>query len=129
MIDTCKVLKDTKTIAVVGISDKPYRDSGKIALFLKESGYNAVGVHPSLKTVNGIEVFKTLSEIPHKIDLVDVFLSSDKIDSIMNDVITIKPKYLWLQLGIRNDSAVKPAVDAGIIVIQDRCIAIELRNC
>lgn len=128
-METCEILKNSKTIAVVGISDKPGRDSGRIADFLVGKGYDVVGVHPVLNEVNGIKVYKSLTEIPHQIDLVDVFLSSDKIPSIMEDVLSVKPKYLWLQLGVRNDEAIKPALEAGIKVIQDRCVAIEYNYC
>ena len=122
-----EILSDTKTIAVIGISDKPNRDSGSIAKFLLDKGYNVVGVHPTLKDVFGIKVYKSLDEIPHKIDLVNVFLASDKIPEIIPSVEKISPKYLWLQLGVRNDDAVKPLIEKGIVVIQDKCIAVEYR--
>ncbi|MCK9210837.1 MAG: CoA-binding protein [Ignavibacteriaceae bacterium] len=126
---TCKILKESKTVAVVGISDKMERDSGRIAELLKRKGYNVVGVHPTLKEVFGIPVYVSLKDIPHKIDLVDVFLSSDKVPLIMNDVLEIKPKYLWFQLGVINDEAAKLAEQNGIPTVQNRCVAIELNYC
>lgn len=122
-----EILSDTKTIAVIGISDKPNRDSGSIAKFLLDKGYNVVGVHPTLKDVFGIKVYKSLDEIPHKIDLVNVFLASEKIPEIIPSVEKISPKYLWLQLGVRNDNAVKLLIEKGVEVIQDKCIAVEYR--
>lgn len=122
-----EILSDTKTIAVIGISDKPNRDSGSIAKFLLDKGYNVVGVHPTLKDVFGIKVYKSLDEIPHKIDLVNVFLASDKIPEIIPSVEKISPKYLWLQLGVRNDNAVKSLIEKGVEVIQDKCIGVEYR--
>lgn len=124
-MDIQKILTEIKTIAVVGISDKPNRPSRDIAEFLVDKGYNVVGVHPILKEVDGILVYKNLKDIPYQIDLVDVFLNSERIHTIIPDVLDKKPKYLWLQLGIRNDEAVKPAIEKGIEVIQDRCIKIE----
>lgn len=129
MIDFCGILKSSKKIAVVGISDKPERDSGRIALHLLKNGYEVIGVHPSLKSFNGIKIHPSLGEISDEIDIVDVFISSEKIPSIIPAVLKLKPKVLWLQLGVENHEAVKPAVDAGITVIQNRCIAIELNNC
>lgn len=129
MLDFCEILKSSKKIVVVGISDKPERDSGRIAMRLLENGYEVFGVHPSMKSFNGIRIYQSLGEISDEIDIVDVFISSDKIPSIIPAVLKLKPKVLWLQLGIENHEAVKPAVDAGITVIQNRCIAIELNNC
>ncbi|GAB6283716.1 MAG: CoA-binding protein [Ignavibacterium sp.] len=125
MNDFLKILKEVKTIAVVGISDKPNRPSKDIANFLVDKGYDVVGVHPILKEIDGILVYKSLKDIPHKIDLVDVFLNSERVPSIIPDVLEIKPNYLWLQLGIRNDEAIQPALESGIEVIQDHCIKIE----
>ncbi len=123
-----EILVDAQTIAVVGISDKPDRDSGRIALFLKDRGYEVVGVHPSLESVFGIPVYKSLDDIPHRIDLVDVFLSSDKVASISESILKMNPKYVWYQLGVRNDEAAEFLTKKGIQVIQDRCIAIEYRH-
>jgi hypothetical protein len=125
MRTTTEILKESKTIAVVGISNKPERDSGRIALFLKNKGYNVVGVHPFQKDFEGIKVYRNLKEIEFPIDIVDVFRNSASIPQLIPDVLDIKPKVLWLQLGIRNDEAVKPVLDAGIEVVQDKCIAME----
>jgi len=129
MRTTCEILKESKTIAVVGISEKPGRDSGRIALFLKNKGYKVVGVHPVQKDFEGIKVYKSLKDIEFPIDIVDVFRNSDSIPQIIPDVLDVKPKVFWLQLGIRNDEAVIPLMEAGIEVIQDRCIAIEYNHC
>ena len=129
MKTTCEILKEAKTIAVVGISNKPGRDSGRIALFLKERGYNVVGVNPVQKDFDGIKIYNRLTDIEQDIDIVNVFRNSSAIPDIIPDVLVKKPKVLWLQLGIRNDDAVKPAEDSGIQVIQDTCIAIEYNFC
>jgi len=129
MKDYCKILKEIKNIAVVGISDKPYRDSSRIALFLKESGYNVYGVHPKLKEVNGIPVYSKIFEIPAEIDLVNVFINSKKVEEIFPDILLCKPKYVWFQLGIKNDSVASHLEKEGIKVIQDKCILIEHKRC
>jgi predicted CoA-binding protein len=125
MKSTYEILKESKTIAVVGISNKPGRDSGRIALFLKDRGYNVIGVNPVQKDFEGIKIYEKLTDIEEDIDIVDVFRNSNAIPDLIPDVLVKKPKVLWLQLGIRNDDAVKPAEEDGIQVIQDKCIAIE----
>ena len=125
----CEILKQSKTIAVVGISSRPGRISGSIAVFLKDKGYNVLGVHPVLKDVFGIKVYKSLTEIEDEIDIVNVFRRSESINEIIPDVVKKKPKTLWLQLGIRNDKAVQAAIDSGIEVVQDLCIKIEYNSC
>ena len=129
MKTTCEILKEAKTIAVVGISNKPGRDSGIIALFLKDRGFNVIGVNPVQKDFEGIKIYQKLTDIEQDLDIVDVFRNSNSIPDLIPDVLIKKPKVLWLQLGIRNDEAVKPAEAEGIQVIQDKCIAIEYNFC
>jgi uncharacterized protein len=129
MKTTCEILKEAKTIAIVGISNKPGRDSGRIALFLKDRGYDVIGVHPVQKDFEGIKIYQKLTDIEQNIDIVNVFRNSNSIPDLIPDVLIKKPKVLWLQLGIRNDVAVKPLEEKGIQVIQDQCIAIEYNFC
>lgn len=130
-MDTCKILEDARTIAVVGISSNPGKTSRNIARYLVKAGYEVFGVNPNHagKEFGGIKIYENLEAIPGKIDIVDVFLRSEKINEIIDNVLAVKPKVLWLQLGIRNDEAVKPAEDAGITVIQDTCIYVEHSGC
>ena len=125
----CDILKQVKTIAVLGISDKEERDSGRIAKFLQSKNYQVVGVHPILKEVFGIPVFKSLDDINQTIDLVDVFIGGDRLPQVLPGILKLKPKYVWLQLGIFNQAAVVELENAGIIVIHDACIAIEYSGC
>ena len=121
------ILSNAKTIAVVGISHNADRTSRVIAEFLVKAGYEVVGVNPAISKAGNITVYKTLNDIPFEIDIVNVFRRSETISEIIPDVINKKPKVLWLQEGIRNDEAVKPAKEAGIEVIQDSCIAVFYR--
>jgi predicted CoA-binding protein len=127
----CEILKDSKTIAIVGISSKPERISRSIANYLVRNGFNVVGVNPnkSFTEADGIKVYNSLTEIPHTIDIVDVFRKSEDIPSLVGDVIKIKPKAVWLQLGIRNDESAEKFRNEGIIVFQDSCIKIDHGNC
>lgn len=130
MADICEVLNDAKKIAVVGLSKNPLKTSRYIAEFLIENGYEVVGVNPTASDeIDGIKVYKSIKDIPHEIDIVDVFRRSEDIPEIMEDVLEKNPKVLWLQLGIQNDEAVKPAAEKGITVIQNKCIKIEYNNC
>ncbi len=129
MNNVCEILKSAKTIAVVGISDKPERDSYGIAKYLKQANYNVVGVNPFINKVDDIIVYPNLTDIPFPVDIVDVFRRSDKIPELVDDVIKIKPKVFWLQLGIFNNEAVDKIESAGIDVIQNLCIKVEHRYC
>ncbi len=121
-----KILFGSKTIVVVGISRNPNKTSREIAEFLVDKGYNVVGVNPSFGPgdASGIKVYSKLTDIPFEIDIVDVFRRSEDIPGLIDDVLAVKPKVLWLQQGIRNDEAVQPAINAGIITIQDKCIKV-----
>lgn len=127
----CKILKEAKTIAVVGISRNADRTSRQIASALVNKGYKVYGVNPGAdgKVFDGIQVYSSLNKIPEKIDIVDVFRRSEDIPQIMDSVLEVEPKVLWLQQGIRNDEAVKPAQEKGIDVIQDTCIAVMYSYC
>lgn len=128
-IDLCGILEKVKTIAVVGISSNPMRTSRDIASYLQMNDYNIVGVNPGKPKIEGMEVYASLKDIPFEIDVVDVFRRSEDIPQLIPDVLAVKPKYLWLQLGIRNDKAVQPVIDAGITVIQDTCIKVAHMYC
>jgi predicted CoA-binding protein len=129
MDSICEILKNSKNIAVVGISNKPGRDSGKIAHFLHEVGYNVFGVNPELKVFDGIPVYKSLSDIPETIDIVDIFRRPEYVVDIVKEAIEIKAKVVWMQLGVINYEAEKLAQEAGLKVIMNKCIAIEYRRC
>ena len=129
MQNFCKILKDVKTIAVVGISHNPNRTSRDIAAFLQSKNYKVVGVNPATPEIEGMEVYSSLTKIPYHVELVNVFRRSDNILELIPDVLQIMPKYLWLQLGIRNDEAIHTAIAKGITCIQDCCIKVEYLHC
>jgi uncharacterized protein len=127
--EICRLLSETKTIAVVGISDNPDRTSRQIAEFLVDKGFKVVGVNPNIKKAGEIDVYSNLSAVPFEIDIVDVFRRSETIPGLIDEVIKKNPKALWLQQGIRNDEAVKPVIKKGIHTIQDKCIAVYYNLC
>jgi predicted CoA-binding protein len=128
-MEICEILESAKTIAVIGVSSNPNRTSRMIASYLKNANYKVVGVNPGKPKIEGMEVYAKLTDIPFEIDIVDVFRKPEDIPQIIDDVLAVNPKVLWLQLGIRNDEAVKPCIDKGIITIQDKCIKIEHNMC
>lgn len=125
----CEALKNSKRIVVVGLSKNPLKTSRNIAEYLKDNGYEVVGVNPTTSDIKGFEVYKCISDVPGEIDIINVFRRSEDIPEIMDDVLKKSPKALWLQLGILNDEAVQPAKDAGIFTVQNRCIKVEHMYC
>jgi predicted CoA-binding protein len=123
-----QLLRAAKTIAVVGISDDPRRDSHRIAVYLRDAGYTIYPVNPNLNTVLGINVYPDLASIGQDIDIVDVFRRPDAVPAVVADAIRIGARSIWLQYGTVNDQAVSAALTAGLDVVADRCIMIEHRR-
>lgn len=123
-----RILNQYRTIAVVGLSDKPDRPSYDVASYLQRMGYRIIPVNPSLKTVLGEKAYPDLTSIPEPVDVVDIFRRSEDIGPVVDEAIKIGAKAVWIQLGITNDQAALAARDAGLDVVMDRCIKIEHRN-
>lgn len=119
-----EILKNSKNIAVVGLSEKTDRDSYGVADYLKKQGYNIIPINPGLKDWNGIKAYPDLLSVPEnvKIDIVDIFRKSDAVVPIVNDALKRKPSAIWMQEGVVNNDAAKIARDAGILVVMDRCM-------
>jgi uncharacterized protein len=119
-----EMLRNSKTIAVVGMSDKPNRASYNIGRYLAAQGYRVLPVNPVLKEIDGQPVYATLDEAQAiaKIDMVDVFRASEHVPPIVDDVIRLGVPYLWLQDGVVHDEAVTRAQAAGVKCIQNDCI-------
>jgi uncharacterized protein len=114
-----------KNIAVVGISDNPERPSYDVASFLEKHGYNIIPVNPSLAEWKGRKSYPDLKSIPEKVDVVDIFRRPEAVPPIVDEAIAIKPKAIWMQLGIVNEEAAAKARAAGIEVVMDKCMKIE----
>lgn len=119
------ILRTTKTIAVVGASNKPFRDSNGIADHLIRAGYDVIPVNPAYQETNGRKCYPDLGSIGRPVDMVDVFRNPDAVDEVVDQAIAVKAKVLWLQLGVVNEAAATRAEEAGITVIMDRCISVE----
>ncbi|WP_374479124.1 CoA-binding protein [Zoogloea sp.] len=116
------LLQEVKTIAVVGLSPRPDRPSYRVARGMQGFGYRIVPVRPAVAEVLGEKAYPNLSDIPHPVDLVDVFRSADQIDPIVDECIALGIKRLWLQDGVINEQAAERARSAGITVVMDRCV-------
>jgi uncharacterized protein len=121
------ILKGSKTIAVVGLSDDPSRPSHGVSEYMQSHGYRIIPVHPTAETVLGEKVYRNLSEIPDKIDIVDVFRRPDAVPAIVDEVIALKLPVLWLQETVVHEEAAQKARKAGIKVVMDLCILKEHR--
>lgn len=122
------LLTSVKTIAVVGLSADPSKDSHHVAEYLKNHGYRIIPVNPAASEILGEKAWPDLASIPEPVDVVDVFRRPEHIPPIADQAVAIGATTLWLQLGVRNDQAAKRATDAGITVVQDRCILQEHRR-
>jgi uncharacterized protein len=120
-----RILAQTRTIAVVGLSANWYRPSYFAAKYMQDHGYRIVPVNPAYTEVLGERCYPTLAAIPGPVDLVDCFRKPGEIVPIAHEAIAKGAKVLWMQLGIRNDEAAQIASDAGLDVVMDRCVKIE----
>ncbi|MBD8214009.1 CoA-binding protein [Erwinia persicina] len=122
------VLTTTKTIALVGASDNPARPSYGVMAYLLSQGYQVTPVSPKLagQTLLGQTVYASLSDIPHPIDMVDVFRNAAAAWGVAQEAIAVGAKSLWLQIGVINEQAAVLAAEAGLKVVMDRCPKIEI---
>ena len=120
------ILSGSKTVAVVGISDKPDRPSHGVAKYLQERGYRVIPVNPLLTMVLGEKSYRSLSEIPERVDLVDVFRNSADVPPIAEEAVRIGARFFWMQEGVESDRAREILDAAGIPWIMDRCVKKEL---
>lgn len=122
MADIETILKNYKTIAVVGLSPKPDRPSHRVSEYMKSQGYRIIPVRPGIDEVLGEKAYPSLRDIPFPVEIVDVFRRSSEVLPVAEDAAAIGAKVLWLQEGITNREAEKLCTDAGMDVVVDRCI-------
>lgn len=120
-----ELLTETTTWAVVGLSTNRARPAHGVAALLQSRGKRIVPVHPRAETVHGEPGYRRLADIPFPVDVVDVFVNSDRAGEIVDEAIAIGARAVWLQLGVRDPAAEQRARDAGLAVVADRCPAIE----
>jgi uncharacterized protein len=122
------VLTDTRTWAVVGCSPDPQRDSHRIARLLQSRGFRVIPVNPFVDELLGERCYPSVTEIPAAadVDVVDVFRRPDQAGAHVDEAIEIGARAVWLQLGVIDEAAASRALEAGLLVVMDRCPAIEL---
>ncbi|HET6160956.1 MAG TPA: CoA-binding protein [Dongiaceae bacterium] len=126
-----KILTETKTIALVGASNKPHRPSNGVMRFLQGRGYRVIPINPGLagQTLNGELVYGSLKDIPQdktgRIDMVDIFRNSEDAAAPALEAINIKARFVWMQLGVVNEPAAAKVREAGLEIVMDHCPAIE----
>ena len=126
------ILKNCRTVAVVGLSPKPHRDSHEIASYMQRHGWRIIPINPAAQVAEilGEKVYPSLIEAAKhvQIDLVDVFRNSADVPPVADEAIAIGAKALWLQLGIEHAAAAEKARAAGLMVVQNRCLLVEHRR-
>lgn len=120
-----KIISESKYIAIIGLSGKPEKESRGVGLYLKNHGYNVIPVNPNLEKWEGLRAYKSLDEVEGPVDVVDIFRKPETIGGLVDEIIRKKPKYAWFQLGIVNNEAAARLREAGVTVVQDRCMKIE----
>lgn len=120
-----ELLNKTRTIAVVGLSDKPDRDSYKVAQYMQRQGYKIIPVNPKVKNILGEKSYPDLKSVPEPVDIVNIFRRSEYVPPIVEETLDISPLAIWMQLGIVNEEAAKKAEKKGIPVIMNKCIMVE----
>ena len=120
-----RILRESRVIAVVGLSADWYRPSYFAAKYMQEHGYRVIPVNPKYPQILGEKCYRSLRDIPEKVDIVDVFRKTADVLPIAEDAIAIGAKVLWQQLGVRNDAAAAKARAAGLQTVMDRCVKIE----
>lgn len=124
---TREILERAQTIAVVGLSTSPFKDAHRIPAAMQALGYRIIGVHPTAAELLGEPAYRSLSDIPEPVDMVNVFRPAAEAADIAVQAVEIGAWALWLQLGIRSAEAARIAKGAGLAYVEDRCIAVDAR--
>lgn len=119
------LLRDSKTIAVVGLSSNPFRPSHEVAAYLQSVGFKIIPVNPNESEVLGVKSYARLEDIPEPVDIVDVFRRSEDVPPVADSAIAIGARVLWLQQDITHPAAAEKARAAGLTVVEDACLYVE----
>ena len=122
------LLKKAKTIAVVGLSDSPFRASHGVSAYMQSQGYKIVPVNPTIESALGEDSYASLLDVKEKIDIVDVFRRPEFVPDVVDQAIQMKVPVIWMQEGVIHEAAAEKARKAGITVIMDKCILKEHRK-
>jgi uncharacterized protein len=123
-----ELLKNYKTIAVVGLSSNPMRPSYDVTEYMQAAGYRIIPVNPNERKVLGEKSYARLEEVPEKIEIVNVFRRAEEVPAVVESAIRVGAKVVWMQQGVENEEAAEKARAAGLMVIEDACILVEHRR-
>jgi len=123
-----KILRESKNIAVVGLSSNPMRPSYGVTEYMQGAGYWIIPVNPNETEVLGEKSYARLEDVPEKIDIVNVFRRAEDVAPVVKSAVRIGAKVVWMQTGIENEEAAEKARGAGLVVIEDACILVEHRR-
>jgi uncharacterized protein len=126
--DLKRILREAKTIAVVGLSANSDKESHMVASYLKARGYHIIPVNPGAEEILGEKSYPNLESIPEPVDVVDVFRRPEYVPEIADQAVKIGAKVLWMQMGVTNEEAAKTARAGGLEVVQDRCMMADHRR-
>ncbi len=121
------LLKRSRTIAVVGLSNRPLRPSHGVSAYMQMHGYRIIPVNPNVQGSLGARAYKSLLDIPEKIDIVNIFRRPEFVEEVVDQAIALKVPVIWMQEGIVHEKAAEKARQAGIFVVMDSCILKEHR--
>ena len=121
-----EILTKYRNVAVVGLSSDPLKPSRKVAVYLAEHGYNVIPVNPKATEILGKKSYPSLSVVPEKVEIVDIFRRPEDVMPIVEEAIKVGAKVVWMQEGIVNEAAAQKAREAGLQVVMDKCIRREL---
>ncbi len=117
-----KILNEYRTVAVVGASPNRERPSYRVVRYLSKHGYRVIPVNPLAQEIAGLTSYPSLSSIPEKVEVVDIFRKSEEVKPIVEEAIRIGAKVVWMQEGVVNEEAASTARDAGLLVVMDKCM-------
>ncbi|SDD01918.1 CoA-binding protein [Actinokineospora iranica] len=123
-----RLVRESRTVAVVGLSANPARPSHGVARYLRASGLTVFPVNPGLTEWEGLPAYAALADVPEHIDIVDVFRRPEHALAVAEEAVAVGAGALWLQLGVIDERAARVAADAGLAVVVDRCLAVEHRE-
>jgi predicted CoA-binding protein len=124
-LERLQIIQNSESVALVGVSANPIRSSNFVASYLVRTAFRTYPVNPAYDEVLGLKTYDTLFDLPEAPDIVDVFRRPDAIPEVVDEAIEVGAKVVWLQLGLRHEEAARRAADAGLLVVQDRCLKIE----
>jgi uncharacterized protein len=123
-----RLVRESRTVAVVGLSADPHRPSHGVARYLRRSGMRILPVNPALTSWEGLPAYASLAELPSGVDIVDVFRRPEHVPDIAREAVAIGAGALWLQLGVLSEEGARIAAEGGLDVVMDRCLAVEHRE-